>query len=59
MFKPYKVVFDEKALDYNLGKELYDKFNKSDSEVLLNKGGRVIGKKMKVKLKNLFHQKEL
>ena len=31
MFKPYKVVFDEKALDYNLGKELYDTFKKSDS----------------------------
>lgn len=45
MFKPYKVVFDEKALEYKLGKELYDTFKKSDSEVLLNKGGRVIGKK--------------
>lgn len=45
MFKPYKVVFDEKALEYKLGKELYDTFKKSDSEVLLNRGGRVIGKK--------------
>lgn len=57
MFKPYKVVFDEKALEYKLGKELYDIFKKSDAEVLINKGGRVIGKKDESEIKKFVSSK--
>lgn len=45
MFKPAKVIFDEKSLEYPLGKRLFSYFNEGDTEVIVNKGGRFIGKK--------------
>lgn len=45
MFNPSKVVFDEKSLEYPLGKKLLELFKKENKDVTINKGGRVIGKK--------------
>lgn len=45
MFKPAKVIFDEKSLEYPLGKRLFSYFNEEDTDVIVNKGGRFIGKK--------------
>ncbi|MGL4569536.1 MAG: spore photoproduct lyase [Clostridium sp.] len=54
MFIPYKVVFDEKVLQYPLGTELLKRFKESDIEVLVNKGGRVLGKRDDSDAKNFF-----
>ena len=45
MFNPSKIVFDEKSLQYPLGKKLLEKFKKENKNIVINKGGRVTGKK--------------
>lgn len=42
MFKPKRIIFEEAALNYELGKKLYEKFNK-DVEIKISKTGRVTG----------------
>ncbi|MDV3426760.1 MAG: spore photoproduct lyase [Bacillota bacterium] len=37
MFKPEKVIIEEKALQYQMGKNLYDRFTKENIEVIIQK----------------------
>ncbi len=43
MFKPLRVIIEEKALDYDRGKQLLEKFQRENIEVKIIKGGRVTG----------------
>lgn len=44
MFKPRRVIFEEKALEYKLGKELYSQFSKNKNiEIKISKNGRITG----------------
>ncbi|KGM98088.1 Spore photoproduct lyase [Clostridium novyi A str. 4552] len=44
MFKPRRVIFEEKTLEYKLGKELYNKFSKNENiEIKISKNGRITG----------------
>ncbi|MBE6053070.1 MAG: spore photoproduct lyase [Clostridium sartagoforme] len=45
MFIPQKVVFEEKALKFQLGEELYNNFKKQGIQIEVNKTGRVNGSK--------------
>ena len=45
MFIPQRVVFEEKALNFQLGKELFERFNNQGITVEVNKTGRVNGPK--------------
>lgn len=57
MFKPAKVIFDEKSLEYPLGKRLLSYFNEQDTEVIVNKGGRFVGKKAETPIENFVSSK--
>lgn len=37
MFKPEKIIIEEKALQYKMGKSLYDRFNNENIEVIVQK----------------------
>lgn len=37
MFKPEKIIIEQKALDYPMGKELYDRFTKENKEIVIQK----------------------
>lgn len=41
MFKPRRVIFEERALKYNLGKSLLKEFEEKDIEILYSKSGRI------------------
>ena len=41
MLIPTKVIFEEKALNYELGKRLFENFKKEKIDVVVNKTGRV------------------
>lgn len=44
MFKPRRVIFEEKALEYKLGTELYNKFCENKNiEIKISKSGRITG----------------
>lgn len=45
MFIPQRVVFEEKALEFELGKELFENFKKQGIPIEVNKTGRVNGPK--------------
>lgn len=57
MFKPAKVIFDEKSLEYPLGKRLFSYFNEEDTEVIVNKGGRFVGKKAETPIESFVSGK--
>lgn len=57
MFKPAKVIFDEKSLEYPLGKRLYSYFNNEDTDVVVNKGGRFVGKKTETPIESFVSGK--
>ncbi|AYE33694.1 spore photoproduct lyase [Clostridium septicum] len=57
MFIPDKVVFDEKALKYQLGIELLNRFKKENIEVQINKSGRVIGSNKETDREKYFNGK--
>ncbi len=43
MFIPEKIIFEEKALEYKLGQNVYSFFEKKDVEIDINKTARVTG----------------
>lgn len=43
MFKPRRVIFEEKALDYELGENLLKEFQEKDVEIMYSKNGRITG----------------
>lgn len=43
MFKPRRVIFEEKALEYSLGEELLERFEKENVDILYSKNGRITG----------------
>lgn len=43
MFEPKRVIFEEEALNYDMGKKLLEKFKKEDIEIMHSKSGRVTG----------------
>lgn len=43
MYTPQRVIFEEEALNYELGKKLYEKFNKQNIEIKFSKTGRITG----------------
>ncbi|MEW9094382.1 MAG: spore photoproduct lyase [Clostridiaceae bacterium] len=43
MFKPKRIIFEEKALDYKMGEDLLYKFKGEDVEILYSKSGRITG----------------
>lgn len=43
MFKPKRVIFEEAALGYEVGKRLYDGFKLKDVEIKYSKNGRITG----------------
>ncbi|QGU96050.1 spore photoproduct lyase [Clostridium bovifaecis] len=43
MFKPKRVIFEEAALEYEIGKKLYEEFKLKDVEIKYSKNGRITG----------------
>jgi spore photoproduct lyase len=43
MFKPMRVIFEEKSLEYERGKQLFEKFKNDNIETRIIKGARVSG----------------
>ncbi|MFL0194483.1 spore photoproduct lyase [Clostridium sp. WILCCON 0269] len=43
MFIPKRVVFEEKALEYNLGKDIFNYFKDKNVEIIYSKSGRIVG----------------
>lgn len=41
MFKPEKIIIEEKALDYPMGKNLYDRFKKENKEIIIQKRANI------------------
>ena len=41
MFKPEKIIIEEKALDYQMGKNLYDRFKKENKEIIIQKRANI------------------
>lgn len=41
MFIPDKIIIDEKAMDYAMGKKVFKEFNNTETEIIIRKGGRV------------------
>lgn len=43
MFNPRRVIFEEDALNYDKGKELFERFKKENVEIKYSKNGRITG----------------
>jgi spore photoproduct lyase len=43
MFEPKRVIFEDEALNYKSGKDLYELFNSKAVEILYSKNGRITG----------------
>ncbi|GAA0179888.1 spore photoproduct lyase [Clostridium sediminicola] len=41
MFIPDKIIIDEKAMDYEMGKKVFKEFKNTKTEIIIRKGGRV------------------
>ncbi|WP_461204611.1 spore photoproduct lyase [Clostridium sp. DL1XJH146] len=55
MFVPEKIIFEEKALKYNIGNNIYSYFEKKDIDIEINKQGRVSGLSKK-ELSERYHK---
>lgn len=57
MFKPQRAVFEEKALEYERGKQLLKQFESENIEIKIVKGGRISGIPGKTDQEMYFHGK--
>lgn len=57
LFRPQRVIIEEKALEYELGKQLLEEFKRENIEIKIIKGGRVSGIPGKTDQEMFFHGK--